>query len=344
MQSSIVINTVSCHAEGEVGDVITGGVYNPPGNTILEKSQYISKNKKLKNFILNEPRGGVFRHVNLLVPPINKKADYGWIIMEPEDTPPMSGSNAICVSTVLIETGMVKITEPETKILLESPSGLIEATIACKDQKATNVKIRNVPSFVDKLDYNLETEDYGTIKIDTAFGGDTFIITDAKKLGFTLCKSEARDLALAGSKIIRDANKQLKFKHPNFKEINNFSFCQFSGNITKKNNILSCKNAVVIKPGKIDRSPCGTGCSAKIATLVKRGLMKKTDYFIGKSIINSTFKCKILNSITKKDKEFIIPEISGRAWITGFHQHLLDPKDPWPGGYKISDTWPNLIN
>ena len=110
MQSSIVINTISCHAEGEVGDVITGGVYNPPGNTILEKSQYISKNKKLKNFILNEPRGGVFRHVNLLVPPINKNADYGWIIMEPEDTPPMSGSNAICVSTVLIETGMVKIT------------------------------------------------------------------------------------------------------------------------------------------------------------------------------------------------------------------------------------------
>ncbi len=343
MQSSLVINSVSCHAEGEVGDVIINGVSNIPGKSMLEKSKFIAKDKKLRNFLLNEPRGGVFRHVNLILPPLNKKADFGWIIMEPEDTPPMSGSNAICVSTVLIETGMVKIQEPETKIILDAPGGLIEAKAKCKNGRVEIVSIKNLPSFVDQLNATLELDGFGTLKVDTAFGGDTFVIVDANQLNFSLKEDEARDISEIGLKIIKEANKQLEFKHHKLLKNDSFSFCQFSGKIKRKKNILSCQNAVVIRPGKIDRSPCGTGCSAKMATLSAKGILKKDDIFIGESIINSKFYCKILHKNYVNGKEYIIPEISGRAWITGTHQHMLDPLDPWPNGYRLSDTWPKTF-
>jgi len=161
MRAKQVIHVVSCHAEGEVGDVIVGGVAPPPGETIWEQSRFIATDQKLRNLMLNEPRGGVFRHINLLVPPKNPKAQMGWIIMEPEDTPPMSGSNSICVSTVLLETGIIPMEEPETKMILEPPGGLIEVVARCEAGKVTRVTVRNVPSFVDKTAVSLEVTDQG---------------------------------------------------------------------------------------------------------------------------------------------------------------------------------------
>ncbi len=211
MNSSKVIHVVSCHAAGEVGDVIVGGVAAPPGHTIWEQSRFIASDETLRNFMLNEPRGGVFRHVNLLVPPKNPLAQMGWIIMEPCDTPPMSGSNSICVATVLLETGIIPMTEPFTHLVLEPPGGLIEITAACKDGKARRISVRNVPSFAAKRDAPLEVAGVGTLVVDTAYGGDSFVIVDARELGFAIQADEARDLAELGMRITEAANEQLGF-------------------------------------------------------------------------------------------------------------------------------------
>ena len=167
MRASKTLHVVSCHAEGEVGDVIVGGVAPPPGETLWEQSRFIARDRTLRDFVLNEPRGGVFRHVNLLVPPKNPRAQMGFIIMEPEDTPPMSGSNSICVATVLLDSGILPMSEPETRLTLEAPGGLIEVVAQCRAGKAERITVRNVPSFVDKLDADLEVAGLGSLKVDS---------------------------------------------------------------------------------------------------------------------------------------------------------------------------------
>lgn len=211
MRSSKIIHVVSCHAAGEVGDVIVGGVAPPPGETVWEQSKFIAKDESLRNFVLNEPRGGVFRHVNLLIPPKNPEAHVGWIVMEPEDTPPMSGSNSMCVATVLLETGIVPMVEPVTELTLEAPAGLVKVSASCSGGKVTKVTVQNVPSFADSLDARIEVPGHGTITVDTAFGGDSFVIVDARSLGFSLTRDEARDIAVLGAKVTKAANEQLRF-------------------------------------------------------------------------------------------------------------------------------------
>ncbi|HUF43978.1 MAG TPA: proline racemase family protein, partial [Aestuariivirgaceae bacterium] len=186
MRSSKTVHIVGCHAEGEVGDVIVGGVAPPPGDTLWEQSRWIAGDDTLRNFVLNEPRGGVFRHVNLLVPPKHPDAVMGFIIMEPVHTPPMSGSNAICVATVLLDTGIVAMQEPETHLALEAPGGLIRVRAECRDGKAERIHVRNVASFVSRLDAPLEVGGLGTLTVDTAYGGDSFVVVDAASLGFAL--------------------------------------------------------------------------------------------------------------------------------------------------------------
>jgi trans-L-3-hydroxyproline dehydratase len=264
MRAKQVIHVVSCHAEGEVGDVIVGGVAPPPGETIWEQSRFIAADQKLRKFMLNEPRGGVFRHINLLVPPKNPKAQMGWIIMEPEDTPPMSGSNSICVSTVLLETGIIPMEEPETKMILEPPGGLIEVVARCEDGKVTRVTVRNVPSFVDQTGVRLEVEGIGALTVDTAYGGDSFVIVDAERLGFKITADEARDLVETGIKITNSANEQLGFHHPENPDWRHISFCQLTAPLVKEQGSLLGRNTVVIQPGKLDRSPTGTGWSARM--------------------------------------------------------------------------------
>jgi proline racemase len=341
MRSSKIIHIISCHAEGEVGDVIIGGVSPPPGESIWEQSRWIDQDQTLRRFVLNEPRGGVFRHVDLLVPPKNKKAEFGFIIMEPEHTPPMSGSNSICVATVLLDSGMIQMQEPETEFFLEAPAGLVHVKAQCENGKAVSIEIQNVPSFADKLDVNLEVSGIGTLTVDTAYGGDSFVLVDAKSLGFEIVPDEARKLAETGAKITLAANEQIGFQHPTQKDWNRISFCQFTNPIENMNGVLSGRNTVAIDPGKLDRSPCGTGCSARMAILHSRGEMQEGDQFIAKSIINSRFVCSIVQSTKIGNIKAIIPTIRGRGWITGTHQLMCDPDDPWPEGYRLTDTWPN---
>jgi proline racemase len=340
MQASKVIHVVSCHAEGEVGDVIVGGVAPPPGATIWEQSRWIAKDNTLRNFVLNEPRGGVFRHVNLLVPPKDPRAQMGWIIMEPEHTPPMSGSNSICVATVLLETGIIPMQEPETRLVLEPPGGIVEVVATCRNGKAERIEVKNVASFADKLGVPLEVPGLGTLTVDTAYGGDSFVIADAKALGFALRPDEARDIAVLGAKVTRAANEQLGFSHPENRDWRHISFCQLTGPLAQENGVLTGANTVVIEPAKLDRSPCGTGCSARMAVLHARGQLKTGERYLARSIIGSSFHCRIDGETRVGGKPGIIPVIAGQAWITGTHQITLDPTDPWPEGYRLSDTWP----
>lgn len=339
MRSTKTIHVISAHAEGEVGDVIVGGVTPPPGDTLWDQSRWIARDQRLRNFVLNEPRGGVSRHVNLLVPPKHPHADAAFIIMEPEDTPPMSGSNSICVATVLLDSGILPMTEPETLITLEAPGGLVRVRAECRNGKAERIFVQNLPSFAAQLDATLEVEGLGTLRVDTAYGGDSFVFVDAQALGFALTADEAHDIAKLGVRITNAATEQLGFHHPENPDWRHFSFCLFAGPVTRQGNELRAGAAVAIQPGKVDRSPTGTALSARMAVLHARGQMGMQDRLTAVSLIGSTFAGRILGTTMVGDRPAILPEISGRGWITGIHQHMLDPSDPWPEGYRLTDTW-----
>ena len=289
--------------------------------------------------MLNEPRGGVFRHVNLLVPPKHPDADAAFIIMEPEDTPPMSGSNSICVSTVLLDSGIIPMREPVTEMTLEAPGGLVHIRADCKNGKAERIVVENVPCFADQLDAKLEVEGVGTLNVDTAYGGDSFVIVDAATLGFEITEDEAHDIASLGVKLTNSANEALGFNHPQIPDWRHISFCLFAGPLTETTEGFEARSAVAIQPGKVDRSPTGTAVSARMAVLSARGQMTVGQKLRATSIINSVFEGQLVRTTLLGDKPAIIPTVAGRGWITGTHQHMLDPTDPWPEGYRLSDTW-----
>src|SRR5271155_3511969 len=248
MRTSKLIHAITCHAEGEVGDVIVGGVPAPPGETLWEQSRFVARDGALREFVLNEPRGGVFRHVNLIVPAKNPRAQAGFIIMEPEDTPPMSGSNAICVATVLLDAGILPMQEPQTHLTLEAPGGLIAVVADCRHGKADRISVENVPSFADRLGEPLEVEGLGALTVDIAYGGDSFVIVDAAAAGFVIAPDEARGLAEIGIKITAGAHAQVGFSHPETAAWDHISFCQFAGPLARQGSELSGPNAVVVRP------------------------------------------------------------------------------------------------
>lgn len=338
------VEIVHCHAEGEVGDVIIGGIEPPPGDSIWDQAVWIAADRRLRDFVLNEPRGGVFRHVNLLVPPRNPAAAAAFIIMEPEDTPPMSGSNSICVATVLLETGIVPMHEPNTEFALEAPGGLVDVSADCRDGKAERITITNVPSFAMQLGTTIEIEGLGAVPVDAAYGGDTFVLVDAATLGISIEPDQARQLCDVGIRITRAANEQLEFSHPTNPDISGISFCQFTIPIEVEDGRRIGKNAVVIRPGKVDRSPTGTGLSARLAVLHARKELAVGDTLVARSIIDSEFIGTIREETRLGDLAAIRPSISGRAWLTGRSTFELDPSDPWPRGYRLSDTWPSMTD
>jgi len=230
--------------------------------------------------------------------------------------------------------------EPVTEFKLEAPGCLVPVKAYCENGKAKSIEVHNVPSFADQLEVQLEVPGIGTLIVDTAYGGDSFVIVDAKAMGFEIKPDEARDLAQTGASITAAANEQLGFNHPTNPDWNHISFCQFAMPLTEQDGIKVSRNSVAIDPGKLDRSPCGTGCSARLAVLQARGILRVGDRLIGRSIIDSRFDCSIVEETRVGEKTAIIPSIRGRAWITGTHQLMLDPDDPWPGGYRLSDTWP----
>jgi proline racemase len=305
--------------------------------------RFIANDETLRNLVLQEPRGGVFRHVNLLVPPKDPRAQMGWIVMEPR------GHAADVGLELDVRFDRAARRRHRADDRAGNPAWCWKRRAGIdrgggpmpERQSGTRLGDRTMPSFADKLGAVLEVEGVGTLTVDTAYGGDSFVIVDSHALGFAITPDEARDIALTGMKITKAANEQLGFNHPTNADWNHFSFTQIAAPVTRdENGVLTAANAVAIRPGKIDRSPCGTGCSARMAVLHAKGQLKVGEAFVGRSIIGSRFDCRIDSEIMLGTRKAIVPIIAGSAWITGTHQHMLDPADPYPTGYRLSDTWP----
>ncbi len=338
MRSLRAITVVGCHAGGEVGNVVVGGVIAPPGATVYERMQALRADDSLRRLLLREPRGSVAVHANLIVPSLREDCDAGFVIMEPTEYPAMSGSNTICVATVLLETGMIEMREPETTLRLEAPAGVVEVTARCSDGRCESVELTNVPCFADRLDAPLEVHGVGTITVDVAFGGMWYAIADAEALGFALEPSEARELSRVGELIRVAAREQLPCAHPENPDIAGVSIVEIAE--PWRGVGATSKNAVVVSPGRLDRSATGTGLSARMAALHARGAMKAGDAMTHASVIGSTFDGRIVSETAVGGRPAIVPAIRGSAWITGTTQVMLDPTDPFPEGYLLSDTWP----
>jgi proline racemase len=330
------IQLVDVHCEGEIGRVATGGVPNIPGKTIAEQLQHINTvDDSLRRFLCLEPRSGPLGSANLLVPPRREGADAGFIILQADQAHAMSGSNAICVATALLETGMVEMKEPETIVMLDTASGLVKATAACRDGRCESVTLTMPPSFVHELDLEVAIDGLGTIKVDICYGGIFYALVDASAIGTSISKSNARTLVEAGMKIKAELNRSLEVVHPEIPEIRGISYVMFRGEEPDG----AVRTCTTMWPGRIDRSPCGTGSSANLATLHARGKAKVGDVLTSRSTIGTEFKVTLSGVTEIAGRPAIIPTITGRAWTFGLTQMALDPFDPTAEGFAVTDVW-----
>jgi proline racemase len=350
MRFSSMITAVDAHACGEPGRVITGGVLDVPGSTMFEKKVYLETHADhIRRRMLREPRGYPAANCNLILPPTHPEADAGFVIMEQVEYPPMSGTNTICVVTVLIETGMVAATEPVTKLKLDTPAGLIGVEAEVCDGKVKRVTFRNVPAFATHLDAKVEVSGLGTVTVDVAYGGMFYVIADAQPLGFTLVPGEARDIVRAAEMIKAATQEQLPVVHPENPGIAGVTIAQLSGPSSSPQ--VDRKNTVVVSTGKLDwsrpsswtgvldRSPCGTGTCAKMAALHAKGQLLLHRDFVHEGILGTTFTGRLIEETRVGPYAAVVPTLSGQAWITGFAQYVVDPEDPFPDGFTVGDIW-----
>jgi proline racemase len=350
MRLTSLISAIDLHACGEPGRVIVGGVRDVPGATMFEKMQYLSTHLDgLRLRMLREPRGYPAANCNLVLPPTRPEADAGFVIMEQVEYPPMSGTNTICVATALLETGIVPMREPVTELTLEAPAGLIRIRAECRNGKVTRVTFRNVPAFAVHLDREIDVPSLGRTTVDIAWGGMYYVIADARAFGLRLLPDEGRDIVRIGEMIKAAAREQLPVVHPENAAIAGPTIAQLSGPAESSDN--DWRNAVVVSTGALDwnqpstwtgaldRSPCGTGTCAKMATLHARGLLSLDQPFRHEGILGTVFTGRLLEQTTVGHYEAVVPELSGTAWITGFAQYVLDPEDPFPEGFTVGDIW-----
>jgi proline racemase len=340
MRFNNMVDVVGCHAEGEIGNVVVGGIGEVPGDTMLDKRNYLQHHRDdLRKRLLHEPRGNVVRSANVILPSNNPAAAMGYVVMESTEYPVMSGSNTICVATVLLETGMVPMTEPVTALILESPAGLIELQCTCHDGKVTSVRFVNQPAFVYHLDASIQVPGIGTLTVDVAWGGMAYVLVDAASIGFALEPSEARDLCVAGQQIKTAAAEQLPAVHPENPEFPGITQTEFTTPLQRIDGVLTARNAVIVSPGRIDRSACGTGTSARLAAMHARGQIEPGEHFVHRSILDTQFDGVVESETTIGGVPAVVPSIAGQAWITDFSKVGVDPSDPFPTGFTLSDTW-----
>ncbi|MCP4168352.1 MAG: proline racemase family protein [Chloroflexi bacterium] len=350
MRIAKMITAVDAHAAGEPGRVITGGVLDVPGKTMFEKMKYLEKHgDDLRLRMLREPRGYPALCCNVIMPPTHADADAGFIIMEQVEYPPMSGTNTICVVTVLLETGMLPMQEPVTELMLEAPAGLIGIKAECEDGKVKCVTFKNVPAFAVYLDQPVEVPTLGTVSVDVAWGGMFYAIADAQTLGFRLSPDEGADIARVSEMIKTATREQYPVTHPENPEITGPTISQLSGPPSHPQ--AHRKNAVTVATGELDwarpstwtgvldRSPCGTGTCAKMATLYARGQLGLHEDFHHEGILSTLFTGRLLEETQVGPYRAVVPTLSGRAWITGIAQYVVDPDDPFPDGFTVGDLW-----
>ena len=335
MQLSQALKVVSAHAEGEVGLVITGGVPGIPGRTMQERLEYLSEaGGSLLRLALYEPRGCSQMSANILLPPTDSDADAAFIVLQPDGPHAMSGSNAMCVITVLLETGMLPMREPVTRVVLDTAAGLVRADADCSGGRCERVSLEFVPSFAGHLEHPIEVPGHGTLHVDVAFGGCWFAIVDAGALGFSIVPSEARELVELGIRIRAAARGQISVKHPLASKPSCVEYAMFV-----RREHCGIRTGNIVFPGRLDRSPCGTGTAAQLAVLHARGEARVGQSIESHSIIDSVFGAEVSAETSVGGRAAIIPRITGRAWIFGYGSLEIDATDPFAGGYTLPDTW-----
>jgi proline racemase len=350
MRFARMIQAVDAHACGEPGRVITGGVLDVPGATMFAKMQYLQNHADgLRKLMLREPRGYPAANCNLILPPTNPEAAAGYVIMEQVEYPGMSGTNTICVTTVLLETGMVPMSEPVTELTLESPAGLIRVQAECARGKVRKVTFRNVPAFAVHLDKPIEVPHLGTVTVDVAYGGMFYVIADATRLGLRLTPDQGREIVRVGEMIKAATQEQLPVTHPEQPGFTGVTIALLAGPATAPG--AHSKNAVVVSTGKldwnlpatwtgaIDRSPCGTGTCARMAVLHAKGLLGLNEDFHHEGILGTIFTGRLVEETRVGPYRAVVPTISGRAWITGFCDYVVEDDDPFPEGFTMGDIW-----
>lgn len=342
MRFSNLITAVDAHACGEPGRVITGGILDVPGRTMFEKKVYLETHAdSIRKRMLREPRGYPAICANIVLPPVDPEADAGFVILEQTEYPPMSGTNTICVVTVLIETGMVPAREPVTRLVLDTPAGLVSVEAQVRDGKVTRVTFRNVPAFAFHLDAPVEVPGIGTVTVDVAYGGMIYVIADAPALGLRLTPDEGRDIVRLAGQIKAATREQLPVAHPENPDIRGVSITELSGPPSRPE--AHGKNAVVVSTGTmagcLDRSPCGTGTCAKMAALHAKGKLPTHQDYVHEGILGTTFTGRLIEETRVGTYPAVIPTLAGQAWITGFANYVLDPTDPFPEGFTLADIW-----
>lgn len=334
MDISRTIFTIDSHTMGEPTRIVVGGVPNIPGKTMPEKKAYLEENLDwLRTSIMLEPRGHSDMFGSILTQPTNDKADLGIIFMDAGGYLNMCGHGSIGAVTVAVEEGFVPMTEPVTEVMLEAPAGLVKGKAKIENGKVKEVSIENVPSFVYKKDVKVEVEGIGTVTLDISFGGSFFAIVKAEDLGVDILPENSQKIIEIGMKVIKSVNEQIEIQHPTLPHIKTVDLCEMYA--PSKNKDADMQNAVVFGKGQLDRSPCGTGTSAKIATLYAKGQLKENEDFIYESVIGTTFKGKVIGTTKVGEFDAIIPEITGKAYIVGHNQLFIDQEDPVKYGFSL---------
>ena len=336
MKWARALELLEVHCQGEIGKVIVGGAPDIPGATMLDKMNHLNQvDDSLRRFVTREPRAGVQMSINLLLPPCNPEADAGFIVLQPDRAYAMSGSNCICVVTALLETGRVPMVEPETRVTLDTPAGLVRVRARCENGRCLSVSLDNVPCFVEALDQRIRTPKWGTVEVDIAFGGVYYAIVNATELGLTIEPAQARALAESGIELKALVNQQFKVRHPELPGIDEVAYVMFRGQEPDG----AVRTCTTLRPGRVDRSPCGTGSSANLATLHARGLVDVGDSRRSRSIIGGEFIAEVVGETTVAGSPAILPRITGQAWIYGEERLRMDDADPFAQGFMLSDTW-----
>lgn len=338
MKTSRIIHAVDSHTEGMPTRVVTGGVGVFPGATMAERRQwFIEHNDDLRTFLMCEPRGHASMSGSIIQPPARPDADFGVLFIEVSGLLPMCGHGTIGTATVLVETGMVPVVEPVTTIRLDTPAGLVVAEVAVRDGHAERVTIRNVPSFSYALDEKVEVDGVGQVQYDMAFGGNFYAIVDLDALGLPFERAAKQRLLDAGLTIMAAINEQAMPRYPGRADI---SGCHHVYLTAPGSTAQHSRHAMAIHPGWFDRSPCGTGTSARMAQLHARGELPLHTDFVNESFIGSTFVGRLVEEVEIRGEDgttitAVVPTISGRAWVTGTAQYMLDPTDPYPAGFTL---------
>ena len=331
MRARRVLQAVDSHTEGMPTRVVTGGVGRIPGATMNDRRLYAMEHLDgLRGFLMNEPRGHASMSGALLQPPARDDADWGVVFIEASGFLPMCGHGTIGVATVLVETGMVEVTEPVTEIRLDVPAGLVIARVSVEDGRAVNVTIENVPSFVDRLDERIQVPGIGEITYSVAFGGNYYALVDLDEVGLPFDRARQGDIVRAGLQIMDAINTQAPPVHPVLEGANHVHHVEF---IAPGSDAVRSRHAMAIHPGWFDRSPCGTGTSARMAELRARGELALDTPFVNESFIGTEFVGRLVGETSVGDRPAVIPTITGRAWVTGLGQYILDGDDPFPEGF-----------